>query len=59
MAELNNAVALVSIPLLSVQDDLYILNAALAQVQAAAVATFIFTLDIVIVAQVVFLRNTH
>jgi hypothetical protein len=38
---------------------LYILNAAAAQVQLAACATFIFTLDIVIVAQLVFLRNIH
>lgn len=57
-AEVNRFTAFVFIPSAAVQLDLYTLKAAAAHAPAAAIATPIFTLDIVIVAPVVFLQNT-
>lgn len=58
-AEVNRFTALVLIPSAAVPLDLYTLKAAAAPLHAAAIATAIFTLEIVIVAPVVFLQNTH
>lgn len=55
---MNRFTAFVFIQSAAVPLDLYTLKAAAAPLHAAAIATPIFTLDIVIVEPVVFLQNT-
>ena len=57
-AEVNRFTADVLIPFAAVQLDLYILNAAAAPLQDAAIATAKATLEIVMEAPVLFLQNT-